>query len=337
VDDDDGTFQKVADNGSNMVKGWSGLGCLDHTIERSVLLMWKVPAIQAVLAKAKRVVTFFNASTIGNNELGRIHEELTGKKMAKLVQEVPTRWSSLHAMGRSLAAVQHTIQTYLVKEKIKSDDGKDLKMDVEDWEILGESTASLNIIAAIVKQAEGDEYTTAGVALPFLCACMNSLSEDAVIQQSWLREGDLRRELPASSCKLVIQQARALILNDFTNRWVTKLSEKKKKFYLISSQLDPRFKMLKYCDGRYFPASWKQDGIEFLRSDFTAFYSALPSDVAGVERQNQGGVQIEDMLGDLLGGGGRWVSILCARLAATVIQVLCAAQCFRLSEFVMQS
>ncbi len=40
VGDDDGLFKKVADNGSNMVKGWNSLGCLDHTIERSVMKLW---------------------------------------------------------------------------------------------------------------------------------------------------------------------------------------------------------------------------------------------------------------------------------------------------------
>ncbi len=28
------------DNGDNMVKGWNSLGCLDHTIERSVMKLW---------------------------------------------------------------------------------------------------------------------------------------------------------------------------------------------------------------------------------------------------------------------------------------------------------
>jgi hypothetical protein len=42
VGDDDGLFKKVADNGPNMVKGCQSLGCLDHTIERSVLKLWNV-------------------------------------------------------------------------------------------------------------------------------------------------------------------------------------------------------------------------------------------------------------------------------------------------------
>ncbi len=34
VGHDDGIFKKVADNGSNMVKDWYSLACIDHTIKR---------------------------------------------------------------------------------------------------------------------------------------------------------------------------------------------------------------------------------------------------------------------------------------------------------------
>jgi hypothetical protein len=38
------------------------------------------------------------------------------------------------------------------------------------------------------------------------------------------------------------------------DRWVTNLSEDRKRFYLVSSLLDPRTKMLSFCGNKYFPA-----------------------------------------------------------------------------------
>ncbi len=55
---DDGIFKTVADNGSNMVKGWHSLACIDHTIERSVRLLWIEPQVKESFDKGKKVVTF---------------------------------------------------------------------------------------------------------------------------------------------------------------------------------------------------------------------------------------------------------------------------------------
>ena len=38
------------------------------------------------------------------------------------------------------------------------------------------------------------------------------------------------------------------------DRWVTNLIEDRKRFYLVSSLLDPHTKMLSFCDNKYFPS-----------------------------------------------------------------------------------
>jgi len=94
VGDDDGLFNKVADNGANMVKGWNSLGCLDHTIERSVMKQWNDAQVKESFEKGKKVVTFFKSSTIGRSELAKVQEDLYGNKLGMLKQECKTRWSS---------------------------------------------------------------------------------------------------------------------------------------------------------------------------------------------------------------------------------------------------
>ncbi len=56
------------------------------------------------------------------------------------------------------------------------------------------------------------------------------------------------------------------------DRWVTNLNEDRKRFYLVSSQLDPHTKMLSFCDNKYIPSSWKDDILGFLSMEFKSFY-----------------------------------------------------------------
>ena len=64
------------------------------------------------------------------------------------------------------------------------------------------------------------------------------------------------------------------IREDMEDRWVTNLSEDRKRFYLVSSLLDARTKMLSFCDNKYFPSSWKDDalGVSALGLREVGFY-----------------------------------------------------------------
>jgi hypothetical protein len=55
------------------------------------------------------------------------------------------------------------------------------------------------------------------------------------------------------------------------HRWVTNLSEDRKRFYLVSSLLDPRTKMFSFCYNKYFP-SWKDDALGYLSIELKSFY-----------------------------------------------------------------
>ena len=45
-----------------------------------------------------------------------------------------------------------------VKKQMRYGDGKKFKMGFLNWDFIGQGTASLTTIAAVVKQAEGDMY-----------------------------------------------------------------------------------------------------------------------------------------------------------------------------------
>ena len=119
-------------------------------------------------------------------------------------------------------------------------------MGVDDWDILGQCRASLMTVAAVVKQEEGDKYPTSSLVLPFMNSFIRSLSEDDPIKQTELGTANVHREFDVSSTHVCVQSVRKNIREDMEDRWVTNLSEDRKRFYLVTSQLDPHTKMLSY-------------------------------------------------------------------------------------------
>ena len=126
---------------------------------------------------------------------------------------------------------------------------------------------------------------------------MRSLSEDAPIQQTWLGTANVRREFPVSSAHACVQSVRKNIREDMEDRWVTNLREDRKRFYLVSSLLDPRTKMLSFCDNKYFP-SWKDDTLGYLSMDLKSFYE---QPTQGEVKDTDGQVKHRSDLDELLG------------------------------------
>ena len=152
-------------------------------------------------------------------------------------------------------------------------------------------------VAAVVKQAEGDKYPTRSLVLLFMNSCMRSVSDDAPIKQTWLGTGNVRREFPVSSAHACVQSVRKNIREDMEDRWVTNLSEDRKRFYLVSSLLDPRTKMLSFCDNKYFP-SWEDDDLGCLSMELKSFY-VYPTQ--GEEKDTDEQVKSRSDLDELLG------------------------------------
>jgi hypothetical protein len=76
---------------------------------------------------------------------------------------------------------------------------------------------------------------------------------------------------PVSSVHESIKSVRKSVREDLELGWVTNLIEERKRFYLITTLLDPHTKILSFCDNKYFPSSWKTEGHEFLSMEFQSF------------------------------------------------------------------
>ncbi len=82
------------------------------------------------------------------------------------------------------------------------------------------------------------------------------------------------------------------------DRWVTNLSEDRKRFYLVSSLLDPHTKILLVYDNKYFPSSWKDDDLDYLSMDLKSFYMQTAQ---GEVKDSDGPVKYRIDLDELLG------------------------------------
>jgi hypothetical protein len=89
------------------------------------------------------------------------------------------------------------------------------------------------------------------------------------------------REFPVSSEHVCVQYVHKNIREDMEDRWVTNLSEDRKRFYLVSSLLDPHTKMLvKDSDGQ---VKYRSDLDELLGMSTTS----MDFDVVTVEGESQ--------------------------------------------------
>ena len=101
-----------------------------------------------------------------------------------------------------------------------------------------------------------------------------------------------------SSAHESIKSARKSVREDLELRWVTNLSEERKRFYLIATLLDPRTKLLSFCDNKYFPSSWKDEGHVFLSTEFKSFYMEhTQGEVNDAEAQVPKPSVLDDLLG----------------------------------------
>jgi hypothetical protein len=87
---------------------------------------------------------------------------------------------------------------------------------------------------------------------------------EVTMQEPWFGKGNARSEFPVSSAHESIKSARKSVREDLDLRWVTNLSEERKRFYLITTLLDPRTEM-SFCDNQYFSSRGKTRLTHFFQ------------------------------------------------------------------------
>ncbi|XP_041361859.1 E3 SUMO-protein ligase ZBED1-like [Gigantopelta aegis] len=115
----------VTDNAANMEVAAIEAGCIPHigcyahTLNLAAQRGLKVNSVSRILARVRRVVSFFHRSTTAAALL-KEKTKRQGLKNVKLLQDVPTRWNSACDMLERFLELQPAIYAALVAKEIRS-------------------------------------------------------------------------------------------------------------------------------------------------------------------------------------------------------------------------
>ncbi|XP_062138763.1 E3 SUMO-protein ligase ZBED1-like isoform X2 [Drosophila sulfurigaster albostrigata] len=105
--DNDTTMKKACD-----ILAFYHLPCLAHTINLLAQDILKLAAVNGIISKCKRIVTYFKQSTIATAKLKEVQN--TNQPLV-LIQEVSTRWNSAHAMIKRILQINEYVTLTLLK------------------------------------------------------------------------------------------------------------------------------------------------------------------------------------------------------------------------------
>ena len=134
--------------------------CFAHTINLLVQEILKADCLVPLIAKCKKIVSFFKSSTIANEKL-KAEQEV--EHPYGLIQEVPTRWNSALFMMQRIILINKEISTILLKlPKAPS------PLNAEEMEILQEITEILYPFYEATLQVSANKTCTISLVIPII-------------------------------------------------------------------------------------------------------------------------------------------------------------------------
>ena len=171
----------VTDTAANMVaagrelsaKGIAWHGCLAHLLELVHGILYKVAAVKGVLAAARKVVAKHTMSS--QHEAKLLRFGAAAGKSKKLIQDVPTRWSSTADMCDRLVEMQPVFEAMAALEK----DPTLNPLTKYEWTVL----ELISMLLAPLRKAqvllEGQKYVTISLVPSLIHHLRTSLREKA--------------------------------------------------------------------------------------------------------------------------------------------------------------
>lgn len=105
--DNDSTMKKACD-----ILEFKHLPCLAHTINLLAQDILKLAAVNVIISKCKRIVTYFKQSTIAT---AKLKEAQNTNEPLLLIQDVSTRWNSAYAMVKRILQINEYVTLTLLK------------------------------------------------------------------------------------------------------------------------------------------------------------------------------------------------------------------------------
>ena len=158
----------TTDNAANMLKASKdakipSIGCFAHLLNNAVTQALQFPEMKAIRDKVSKVVALTRRSTNALLELQEAQRGL-GRKLRKLVQDVPTRWNSTYLM-LVCAKEEKSVLIVLVNSYNLGLDDLDF-LSVEEWGKLDDAIEVLEPCYLATLEMSAEKITTAAKSIP---------------------------------------------------------------------------------------------------------------------------------------------------------------------------
>ena len=196
--------------------------CFAHTINLAAQQALKIPEVQRLIGRIKRIVNFFHKSTTAAHLL-TLKQELLQLPKHKLLTEVKTRWNSAYDMIQRYLEQQAAVMAVLVSQEVRKDPDLDTLSpgDITSAEQLVLIMEPLKTITTILCE---EHQPTISMVMPLLNNLMSSLS-------------------PSDGDPKTIKSVKQALLNDLKKRYQ---EPEIRDILLQATVLDPRFKTLPF-------------------------------------------------------------------------------------------
>lgn len=181
----------VTDNGRNFTSAvarspWCGVQCFGHTLQLCVSDAKKeVAGFSELCAKARAIVGRYKRSAKARGRLMEIQKNMQLDPL-EVVQDVPTRWNSEHAMMARLVKLRVPVTVELSEcETVEN-------LNSSEWKLMSGAVKVLQPLEQATTDLSGDSYPTLSQVIPLLhCTRLvltqHSTDEAASLASSLLR------------------------------------------------------------------------------------------------------------------------------------------------------
>ncbi|XP_041361015.1 E3 SUMO-protein ligase ZBED1-like [Gigantopelta aegis] len=195
------------------------IGCYAHTLNLAAQRGLKVNSVSRILARVRRVVSFFHRSTTAAALLKEKTKQ-QGLKNVKLLQDVPTRWNSACDMLERFLELQPAFYAALVAKEIRSNVNDISTLSEADITIAEDIVSCLLPLKAITTVLCTEKMPTVSIILP--------------LQRKLLTSVLVSTEMDSD----VFKQMKKAMASDLESRY-----SNKQEFLQECTALDPRFKV----------------------------------------------------------------------------------------------
>ncbi|XP_036968503.1 E3 SUMO-protein ligase ZBED1-like [Acanthopagrus latus] len=178
----------VTDNAANMVRAVEimqlmHVGCFAHTLNLASQAGLKVPAVSRLLARVRRIATFFHRSTMANHIL-KEKQKLLQLPAHKLTVDVVTRWNSALDMLERFLEQQPAISATLLSQDVRRNETDLCTLTEEDVTIAEDLVRVLKPMKEATLAMSEDKQPTLSVIAPLLALLQEALTpiiEDSTV------------------------------------------------------------------------------------------------------------------------------------------------------------